>query len=280
MNLPDVTNLWRVALEFRFHYIPSKIKVTALFTNEILRWTVSTPMMTGFVLWDLINQHTSDKSSIQFTALIKRQIITHPNPWFNGGWVQPPFNTLRPRQNGRHFPEDIFKCIFVNENIFIPTKSSLKFVPNGSINNIPALVQIMAWCRPGDKPLSEPMMVDLPTHICVARPQWVKLVMDKLSYSTKINCDSTCRPWKVHTTVHPYKNHHFHGPSTVYLPEPMLSASIVQSDWHPWQPHQRSVLIRMISRWPQGDVLGATLLALNKWSASPGERQIFLYGMT
>ena len=31
----------------------------------------------------------------------------------------------------------------------------------------------MAWCRPGDKPLSEPMMVTLPTHICVARPQWV-----------------------------------------------------------------------------------------------------------
>ena len=32
----------------------------------------------------------------------------------------------------------------------------------------------MAWRRPGDKPLSEPMMVRLPTHICVTRPQWVK----------------------------------------------------------------------------------------------------------
>ena len=49
----------------------------------------------------------------------------------------------------------------------------LKFVPKGPINNIPALVQIMAWRRPGDKPLSEPMMVRLPTHICVTRPQWV-----------------------------------------------------------------------------------------------------------
>ena len=49
-----------------------------------------------------------------------------------------------------------------------------KFVPYGPINNIPALVQIMAWCRPGDKPLSEPMMVKLPTYICVTRPQWVK----------------------------------------------------------------------------------------------------------
>ena len=31
----------------------------------------------------------------------------------------------------------------------------------------------MAWRRPGDKPLSEPVMVRSPTHICVARPQWV-----------------------------------------------------------------------------------------------------------
>ena len=53
-------------------------------------------------------------------------------------------------------------------------KISLKFVPKGPIDNIPALVQIMAWRRPGDKPLSEPMMVSLLTHICVPRPQWVK----------------------------------------------------------------------------------------------------------
>ena len=82
-------------------------------------------------------------------------------------------NTLKPRQNGRHFADDMFKCIFLNDNILILIKISLKFVPRGSINNIPALIQIMAWRRPGDKPLSEPMMVYLPTHICVTRPQWV-----------------------------------------------------------------------------------------------------------
>ena len=82
-------------------------------------------------------------------------------------------NTLRPRQNGRHFTDDIFKCIFLNENVWIPSKISLKFVPQGTINNIPALVQIMAWRRPGDKPSSGPMMVRLRTHICVTRPQWV-----------------------------------------------------------------------------------------------------------
>ena len=85
-------------------------------------------------------------------------------------------NTLRPRQNGRHFADDIFKRIFLNENILIPIEISLKFVPKGPINNIPALVQIMAWRRPGDKPLSEPMMVNLTTHICVTRPQWVNML--------------------------------------------------------------------------------------------------------
>ena len=50
------------------------------------------------------------------------------------------FNTLRPRQNGRHFADDLFKCIFLNENVRIPIKISLKFIPKGPINNIPALV--------------------------------------------------------------------------------------------------------------------------------------------
>ena len=82
-------------------------------------------------------------------------------------------NTLRPRQNGRHFADGIFKCIFLHENVWILIKNSLKFVPKGSINNIPALVQIMAWRRSGAKPLSESMLVSLPTHICITRPQWV-----------------------------------------------------------------------------------------------------------
>ena len=84
------------------------------------------------------------------------------------------FNTLRPRQNRGHFTDDIFKWIFLNENVWIPIKISLKFVPKDQINNIVALVQIMACRRSGDKPLSETMIARLPTHICFAWPQWVK----------------------------------------------------------------------------------------------------------
>ena len=83
------------------------------------------------------------------------------------------FNILRPRQNGRHFADAIFKRIFFNENVWISIKISLKFVPKGPINIITAMFQIMAWRRPGDKPLSGPMIVRLPTHICFTRPQWV-----------------------------------------------------------------------------------------------------------
>ena len=82
-------------------------------------------------------------------------------------------NALRPRQNGRQFADDIFKCIFLNENVSIAIQISLKFVPKGPINNIPSLIKIMAWRRSGEKPLSEPMLVSLPTQICVTRPQCV-----------------------------------------------------------------------------------------------------------
>ena len=83
-------------------------------------------------------------------------------------------NTLRLRQNGRHFAADIFKYNFVNENVWISLKISLKFVHKALINNIPGLIQMMAWCWPGDMPLSEPMMVSLLMNLCIAWPQWVK----------------------------------------------------------------------------------------------------------
>ena len=63
----------------------------------------------------------------------------------------------------------IFQTTFLNENVWIFTKISLKFVPRVPINNIPGLVQIMVW-HSGAKPLSEPMMVNILTNIYA---QWV-----------------------------------------------------------------------------------------------------------
>ena len=90
---------------------------------------------------------------------------------YNHYWT---FNSSPPGQNGRDFADDIFNCIFVNENFCILIQISLKFDPKGPIHNIPTLVQIMTWHRPGDKPLSEPMMVSSLTHICGTKGRWVK----------------------------------------------------------------------------------------------------------
>ena len=74
-------------------------------------------------------------------------------------------HSLRPGQDGRHFADDSFTCIFFNENCCILIKFSLKYVRKGSIDNNRALVQIMAWRRSGDKPLSEPMTGKFGAHI-------------------------------------------------------------------------------------------------------------------
>ena len=98
-------------------------------------------------------------------------------------------NSSPPGQNGRHFPDNIFKGIFLNENAFIPIKISLKFIPNGPISNIPALVQIMAWCWQGAKPLSEPMLTWF-TDICTTRGDELKNFITGKSetLTTKIGC--------------------------------------------------------------------------------------------
>ena len=135
-----------------------------------------------------------------------------PNKWQATNWTQydqmlihvtrPQWvNTLRPRQHGRHFPDNIFKCTFLNENVQISIEVSMKFVPRIPINNILALVQIMAWCRLCDKPLSEPMMDSLPMHICITRPQWVNscLPAPKLHAVTLRTFSWHILPIKCHT---------------------------------------------------------------------------------
>ena len=75
-----------------------------------------------------------------------------------------------------HWGQDKMAAIFQTtfSNVWISIKISLEFVLMVPINNIPSLVQLVAWHWSGDKPLSEPMMVSLLTNICVTRPQWVK----------------------------------------------------------------------------------------------------------
>ena len=130
------------------------------FWGSLLLWTLLTHIC---VTW---HQWVNPCPPLTAACVTHSFILLHD-------WTALAINTLRPRRNGQHFTDNIFKRIFFIENVWISIKISLKFVPKVRIDNIPALVQIMAWRRPGDKPLSEPMMVRLPTHIYVTRPQWV-----------------------------------------------------------------------------------------------------------
>ena len=86
--------------------------------------------------------------------------------------------TLKPRQNGGRFSDNILKGLFLNENEWIVIKIALKFVHICPINNVPSLVQIMAWRRPGNKPFSEPCQL-------VCWRIYVSLNLNELTFSYK-----------------------------------------------------------------------------------------------
>ena len=141
------------------------------------------------------------RREVLFTAI--HQTYAYPFPRHCGfccSLVLLLFNIMRPRQNGRYFSY-IFKCIFFSESVWILLKISLRFVPNGPINNIPALVQIMAWHRQGDKPLSDPVVVGLLTL-------WASLGL----YEFRLKWYSTfsCFLWKYITS--------FTWTSSTYIP--------------------------------------------------------------
>ena len=96
-----------------------------------------------------LSEHTNWKPYDVTTYILSPSLPPSPTRPKVGGTKALLINTLRPRQNGRCFADDVFKCIFLNENVWIALKITLQFVPKVPINNIPALVQISAWRRWG-----------------------------------------------------------------------------------------------------------------------------------
>ena len=88
------------------------------------------------------------------------------------------FLVFRPPINLTHWGWDkmvaIFRTTFSNAFSWMKMYKFCFRLSLFPINNISALVQIMAWRRPGDELLSEPMMVSLLMHICVTPPQWFR----------------------------------------------------------------------------------------------------------
>ena len=82
------------------------------------------------------------------------QIISFPNTWRK--ILSSVAETKWPPPCWRH----IQRHFLFNDNVYSSIQILLKCVPEGQINNIPALVQVMVWCRPDDKPLSELLITD------------------------------------------------------------------------------------------------------------------------
>ena len=76
-----------------------------------------------------------DSGSVTFVSWTNRSTLSH----------RMAVKTLGPRPNGRHFADDIFKCILLNGNAWFSIKISLRYVPCGPTDNKRALVQIVAW---------------------------------------------------------------------------------------------------------------------------------------
>ena len=159
--------------------------ISMIMQNSVIIWCISPVLDAMTVLcfqWisnhlcSLVGQSDGHSADLAQQATKICTNVMYKSPQYYSSYL----NTLRPRWNEQHFADNIFKHVFFNENVCILIKISLKFVPKGPINNIPALVQIMAWRRSGVKPLSEPMMVSLLTHIYVTRPQWVNTLRSTL----------------------------------------------------------------------------------------------------
>ena len=146
---------WYNIYIYIYRYIPEK-------TVEVITWTI-----VDWFPWR--HMASLDHNELIFWSYLKNAACNHSNYVIATGHLNTVswtiYNeiiyTLRPRQNDRHFADDIFERIFLNENILFFIEISIKFVPLFRIDNTPALVQIMDWHWTGDKPFSEPMMTYL-----------------------------------------------------------------------------------------------------------------------
>ena len=88
-----------------------------------------------WLVWNILEN--SDDKLISPMQIDADDLVSDISRWSPAMII---INTLRQRQIGCHFP-DIFKCIFLNGNVWISHKISLKYVPKGLIKNIPVLIR-------------------------------------------------------------------------------------------------------------------------------------------
>ena len=148
------------------------------------------------------HQHCKDDQSQTWTPTPLQIILVRNVKQIQGNFIainlNPVFLTHWSRDKMDAISQTTFSSAFSwKKNVWFPIKISQKFVPKGPINNISALVQIMAWHRPGEKLLSEPLMVSLLTHLCVTRPQKYLCKVHNCRYACKQAFDTWNILWKL-----------------------------------------------------------------------------------
>ena len=83
-------------------------------------------------------------------------------------------NSFPPRQNGYHFADDIFKRIFLNENVSVSIQFSVKFGPKGPLNQHWFRSWLVA-CSARSHYLGQWCQISL-THKSSTRGRWVKVI--------------------------------------------------------------------------------------------------------
>ena len=81
-----------------------------------------------------------------------------------GSMVSPKPKYMETHKNGQNFADNIFECtsFYFYENYSAWITISPKFIIKSQIDNRPTLVQAMAWCETGNKPLPDPMVIEFP----------------------------------------------------------------------------------------------------------------------
>ena len=107
-----------------------------IWTNAGLLWIW--PIGTHFSeIWIKLHEFSLKEIHLKMWSAKCQPSYLLSRPWY--------IETLRMRQNGHHFADDIIKCIFFIKNIWITIKISMKFIAKGPVGNNSTLVQIMAW---------------------------------------------------------------------------------------------------------------------------------------
>ena len=101
---------------------------------------------------------------------------------------------VEAQQNGCwHFTDDFFKCILLHAFSVI---ISLGCVLKSLFNNKSSLVQVMACCWTGEKPLSEPMIAHCSMmHICFIQAIYLARNDNSKCANENLGC-SKCQFWR------------------------------------------------------------------------------------